>query len=128
MEGFTKTKRREVSKIEWKERIKKEKSKFDKICFYGHSLEEADYSSLKKILDIFDIENSNIELIFIYEKDYYELKKVIGLFERYNKELLIKLIDENRLKVEIHDGELSYNEKKEDLKTKIESVQNQNIF
>lgn len=128
LEGFTKTKRREVSKIEWEERIKKEKSKFDKICFYGHSLEEADYSSLKKILDIFDIENSNIELIFIYEKDYYELKKVIGLFERYNKELLIKLIDENRLKVEIHDGKLSYNEKKEDLKTKIESVQNQNIF
>ena len=128
LEGFTKTKRREVSKIEWKERIKKEKSKFDKICFYGHSLEEADYSSLKKILDIFDIENSNIELIFINKKDYYELKKVIGLFERYNKELLIKLIDENRLKVEIHDGELSYNEKKEDLKTKIESVQNQNIF
>ena len=128
LEGFTKTKRREVSKIEWEERIKKEKSKFDKLCFYGHSLAEPDYSSLKKILDIFDIENSNIELRFIYGKGYYKLEEVIGLFERYNKELLIKLIDENRLKVEIHDGELSYNEKNEDLKTKIKSVQNSNIF
>jgi len=59
-------------------------------------------------------------LRFIYGKGYYKLEEVIGLFERYNKELLIKLIDENRLKVEIHDGELSYNEKNEDLKTDYE--------
>lgn len=89
----------------------------DRIVFYGHSLNEQDYSYFQSIFDFYNIYNSNIDLVFYYslypEKPEKEIKSdvatsVTKLIEKYGdtfdnkhhgKNLLHKLLLEGRIKI-----------------------------
>lgn len=90
----------------------------EKIIFYGHSLNEQDYSYFQSIFDYYDIYHSKMILIFKYKifdnekKDAIEIdltKAVTKLFEIYGstfdnekigKNILHKLINEKRVLIE----------------------------
>lgn len=79
------------------------------IKFYGHSLNEADYSYFQSIFDYYNLyENNNISLIFYYSKGYEQTDKIYRLINTYGKtlsnkdqgkNLTHKLLLENRLKI-----------------------------
>ena len=79
------------------------------IKFYGHSLNEADYSYFQSIFDYYNLyENNNVGLIFYYSKGYEQTDKVYRLINTYGKtlsnkdqgkNLTHKLLLENRLKI-----------------------------
>lgn len=80
------------------------------IKFYGHSLNEADYSYFQSIFDYYDIYgSSNIRLIFCYSNGYEQQNAIYQLINEYGetlnnkdqgKNLIHKLLLENRLKIE----------------------------
>ncbi|MFA6801269.1 MAG: AbiH family protein [Acholeplasmataceae bacterium] len=114
---FTKTYRKvrnliaKTSKIESKAIV----DSVEQIIFYGHSLNEQDYSYFQSIFDYYDIYHSNIKIIFKYkifdqdkEKEIidYLTDSIYLLFESYGKtfdnikigkNLFYKLINEQRL-------------------------------
>ena len=114
---FTKTYRKvrnliaKTSKIESKAIV----DSVEQIIFYGHSLNEQDYSCFQSIFDYYDIYHSNIKIIFKYkifdqdkEKEIidYLTDSIYLLFELYGrtfdnikigKNLFYKLINEQRL-------------------------------
>ena len=79
------------------------------IKFYGHSLNEADYSYFQSIFDYYNLyENNNVSLIFYYSKGYEQTDKIYRLINTYGKtlsnkdqgkNLTHKLLLENRLKI-----------------------------
>lgn len=79
------------------------------IKFYGHSLNEADYSYFQSIFDYYNLyENNNVRLIFYYSKGFDQTEKVYQLINTYGKtlsnkdqgkNLTHKLLLENRLKI-----------------------------
>lgn len=79
------------------------------IKFYGHSLNEADYSYFQSIFDYYNLyENNNVSLIFYYSNGYEQTDKVYRLINTYGKtlsnkdqgkNLTHKLLLENRLKI-----------------------------
>ncbi len=79
------------------------------IKFYGHSLNEADYSYFQSIFDYYNLyENNNVSLIFYYSKGYEQTDKKYQLINTYGKtlsnkdqgkNLTHKLLLENRLKI-----------------------------
>lgn len=79
------------------------------IKFYGHSLNEADYSYFQSIFDYYNLyENNNVSLIFYYSKGYEQTYKIYRLINTYGKtlsnkdqgkNLTHKLLLENRLKI-----------------------------
>ena len=79
------------------------------IKFYGHSLNEADYSYFQSIFDYYNLyENTNVSLIFYYSKGFEQTDKVYQLINTYAKtlsnkdqgnNLTHKLLLENRLKI-----------------------------
>ena len=83
------------------------------IKFYGHSLNESDYSYFQSIFDYYNLyENNNVSLIFYHSKGYGQPDKIYQLINSYGKtlsnkdqgkNLTHKLLLENRLKIaEIH--------------------------
>ncbi len=80
------------------------------IKFYGHSLSEADYSYFQSIFDYYNLySNDKVSLVFYYSKGYeqYEaIYKLINVYgrtlanENQGKNLMHKLLLENRLKIE----------------------------
>lgn len=79
------------------------------IKFYGHSLNEADYSYFQSIFNYYNLyENNNVSLIFYYSNGYEQTDKVYRLINTYGKtlsnkdqgkNLTHKLLLENRLKI-----------------------------
>lgn len=79
------------------------------IKFYGHSLNEADYSYFQSIFDYYNLyENNNVSLIFYYSKGFEQTDKIYQLINTYGKtlsnkdqgkNLTHKLLLENRLKI-----------------------------
>lgn len=79
------------------------------IKFYGHSLNEADYSYFQSIFDYYNLyDNNNVRLIFYYSKGFDQTEKVYQLINTYGKtlsnkdqgkNLTHKLLLENRLKI-----------------------------
>ena len=100
----------------WLDTIKRNKLRKDnqliEIKFYGHSLNEADYSYFQSIFDYYNLyENNNVGLIFYYSKGYEQTDKVYRLINTYGKtlsnkdqgkNLTHKLLLENRLKTVIN--------------------------
>ena len=74
LEKFVKSKK---GQKDWKLLIKKcEITDFEEIIFFGHSLADADYSTLKEIFDYFNIkDNENIKLIFKTKDKFYNNHK-----------------------------------------------------
>jgi len=79
------------------------------IKFYGHSLNEADYSYFQSIFDYYNLYgNDRVALVFYYSKGYEQTDSIYRLINSYgntltNKEqgknLIHKLLLENRLKI-----------------------------
>ncbi len=79
------------------------------IKFYGHSLNEADYSYFQSIFDYYNLySNDRVALVFYYSKGYEQTDSIYRLINSYgntltNKEqgknLIHKLLLENRLKI-----------------------------
>ena len=74
LEKFVKSKK---GQKDWKLLIKNcEITDFEEIIFFGHSLADADYSTLKEIFDYFNIkDNENIKLIFKTKDKFYNNHK-----------------------------------------------------
>jgi hypothetical protein len=116
---FTKTLRKIAQFTEVKKEMHKVLSKNIKlITFYGHSLNQQDYSYFQTIFDFFDIYGEDINLIFYYtiydkkieqkiKKDTYE--SVVRLINKYGttftsepyhgRNLLHKLLIESRIQI-----------------------------
>lgn len=96
------------------------------LIFFGHSLADADFSYFQSIFDYYDIYNKDIKIIFKYsyygeKKDHFNQKKkyvdsVAILMEKYGrtfnnknhgKNLLHKLLLENRLQIENISGSMN---------------------
>lgn len=83
------------------------------ICFFGHSLSEADYSYFQALFDYYEIYSSDIKLIFLFNNFKNTQREeqnfgIIKLLETYGKSmenkdkgknLYYKLILENRIKL-----------------------------
>lgn len=79
------------------------------IKFYGHSLNEADYSYFQSIFDYYNIYgNARVALMFYYSKGYEQTDSIYRLINSYGKtltnqeqgkNLIHKLLLENRLKI-----------------------------
>lgn len=80
------------------------------IKFYGHSLNQADYSYFQSIFDYYDIYgNIDVKLIFYYSDGYEQRDAIYNLINEYGstlnnkdqgKNLMHKLLLENRIKIE----------------------------
>ncbi|MBD5099722.1 MAG: hypothetical protein HDT29_00215 [Clostridiales bacterium] len=80
------------------------------IIFYGHSLSKADYSYFQSIFDYYNIySNDKVCLIFYYSKGHEQYEAIYKLINEYGltlanenqgKNLIHKLLLENRLKIE----------------------------
>lgn len=58
------------------------------IKFYGHSLDEADYSYFQSIFDYYDLYgNNNVGLVFYYSEGYENTDNVYSLINEYGKTL-----------------------------------------
>jgi len=109
------------------------KSDVDEIIFYGHSLAKADYSYFQSIFDYYDIYHSDIKLTFqysIYNKDKRkqiekkQMSSISNLLSSYGasmdnknhgKNLIHKLILENRLKIDVIELKSIYNMTKKEI-------------
>lgn len=79
------------------------------IKFYGHSLNEADYSYFQSIFDYYNLYGNNrVALVFYYSKGYEQTDSIYRLINSYGgtltnqeqgKNLIHKLLLENRLKI-----------------------------
>ena len=83
------------------------------ICFFGHSLSEADYSYFQALFDYYEIYSSDVKLIFLFNNFKNTQREeqnfgIIKLLETYGKSmenkdkgknLYYKLILENRIKL-----------------------------
>ena len=79
------------------------------IKFYGHSLNEADYSYFQSIFDYYNLySNDHVGLVFYYSKGYEQTDSIYRLINTYGKSLsnkdqgknlMHKLLLENRLKI-----------------------------
>lgn len=79
------------------------------IKFYGHSLNEADYSYFQSIFDFYDLyANNNVSLVFYYSEGHEQNDAIYRLINSYGKtlankdqgkNLMHKLLLENRLKI-----------------------------
>lgn len=79
------------------------------IRFYGHSLNEADYSYFQSIFDYYNLYgNSSVAIVFYYSKGYEQTDSIYRLINTYGttlpnkaqgKNLMHKLLLENRLKI-----------------------------
>jgi len=58
----------------------------DRISFYGHSLNESDYSYFQSIFDYYEIYNSHVSLIFYYS--IYDSKKSVQIKESYTNAII----------------------------------------
>lgn len=79
------------------------------IKFYGHSLNEADYSYFQSIFDYYNLYgNARVALVFYYSKGFEQTDSIYRLINTYGttlpnkaqgKNLMHKLLLENRLKI-----------------------------
>ena len=79
------------------------------IKFYGHSLNEADYSYFQSIFDYYNLYGNNrVALVFYYSQGYEQTDSIYRLINSYGKtlinqeqgkNLIHKLLLENRLKI-----------------------------
>jgi hypothetical protein len=79
------------------------------IKFYGHSLNEADYSYFQSIFDYYNLyDNGKVDLIFYYSKGFEQTDAIYRLIHAYGKtlvnqnqgeNLMHKLLLENRIKI-----------------------------
>lgn len=110
---FSKTYRKMLSSDTGTHILPSKDNQLIEIKFYGHSLNESDYSYFQSIFDYYNIyENNNVSLIFYYSKGYEQTDKIYQLINAYGKtlsnkdqgkNLTHKLLLENRLKIaEIH--------------------------
>ena len=108
------------------------KSDVDEIIFYGHSLAKADYSYFQSIFDYYDIYQGDIKLTFqysIYNKtkrkqiEKKQMSSISNLLSSYGtsmdnknhgKNLIHKLILENRLKIDVIELKPIYNTTKKE--------------
>lgn len=113
---FTKTYRKLNTPPE-KKSVKLPKS-VNEIIFYGHSLADADYSYFQSLFDYYDIYHGQVTLTFKYSHydsqkieeidrtQYFNVSKLMHTYgktmdnESHGKNLLHKLLLENRLKIE----------------------------
>lgn len=58
----------------------------DRISFYGHSLNESDYSYFQSIFDYYEIYNSHVSLIFYYS--IYDSNKSVQIKESYTNAII----------------------------------------
>ena len=113
LEKFYKPSRRTNKENEWE---KLEYKNYNKIYFYGHSLEDSDFDFFKNLFDDIGMQNLDnkieVQLIFLYESDYYDdgkVQDIVKLFHNYYKKLnststvsnIIKLKESNILKIKM---------------------------
>lgn len=106
---FSKTYRKMLSSNDGTHILPAKNNQLIEIKFYGHSLNEADYSYFQSIFDYYNLyENTNVSLIFYYSKGFEQTDKVYQLINTYGKtlsnkdqgnNLTHKLLLENRLKI-----------------------------
>jgi len=114
---FTKQRRRIVKMAEGKESPRVTNNQYSELVFYGHSLNEQDYSYFHTLFDLCDLYGSELKLLFYY-KEYGEtagnnkriretrITEVSALLGRYGetfsnkshgRKLIDKLFNERRL-------------------------------
>lgn len=105
---FSKTYRKMFATSEPKIVLPKNDAPVD-IKFYGHSLNEADYSYFQSIFDYYNLYgNNDVTLTFYYSEGYEQTDAIYSLINEYGKtltnkdqgkNLMHKLLLENRLKI-----------------------------